>query len=114
MREVIVAIRRYENGHQNQWPASLQQLVQAKLLSETVLKGPQGQQRFIYVRPSRRPDKIESTENTVILYCFRPDLGAPVIVGFVDGHVERTNDKQDFDEMLNRQAKRKANGKDGS
>ncbi|MEZ0266673.1 MAG: hypothetical protein ACAI43_18240 [Phycisphaerae bacterium] len=86
LRQITLACVMYADSHKGEWPPDLQALVTEKLITPEAIKT----QRigghdvpFVYVKPADRKQGA-----TIAVYQDLSPIKAPVVVGFVDGHVE--------------------------
>jgi prepilin-type processing-associated H-X9-DG protein len=102
LRGIAQAALIYANDHKNQWPDSLQVLVDAKILAPELLANPRLPGRkvgFVYVKPAVSVDKIKG-QQVIAHEAFESWPPEGINVAFADGHVELIATKVNFDELL--------------
>lgn len=104
MRQILVACNSYANDHQDQWPETLQILVEAQTLDAKLLTNPRRPKQkvgYAYIKPGPNRKKFLTARHIVMHEIFDtwPQMHG-ICVGFMDGHVERVGQKERFEKML--------------
>ena len=98
IRQMLMACIIYSNDHRGQWPATLEAAtgtMPASLLTNP--SRPKAKPAYIYMKPANA--KKLPNESLVLYEAFDRWPGL-VNVGFADGHVERIDDQQRFEQLL--------------
>jgi hypothetical protein len=112
VRQQVMGCLIYAQDHNNEWPASLQVLVDSGVLTAPMLLNPERPELkapFAYVRPAPRELENADWSSYVIVHeVYDAWPAAGIWVGFADGHVQMVTDEAWFRERLAEAKKRSA------
>lgn len=111
IRQQIMGCLIYAQDNKNEWPASLQTLVDKGIIQPAGLANPDrpGDRGFVYIRPN--PKDLENADwssHIVVHESFDAWPPAGIWVGFADGRVQMVTDQKWFQERLADAMKRSA------
>ena len=103
IRQILVACTMYRNDNKDTWPddfKGLDKYVKVPQVFTNPAK-PDLKPGYVYLKPV---EPIVDPSGHVVVYEAHTDFGDGVNVGFADGHVEWVGQKQQFEQMLAKQA----------
>jgi prepilin-type processing-associated H-X9-DG protein len=102
MRQIVIGMHNFVSDHKDQWPDSLQALVESgKYIPKQMLQNPRLpglEVGYVYIKPAQPPAKSDPQQ--LILYEAHDEFGEGVSCVFVDGHVEFIADPNRFTALL--------------
>jgi len=109
IRQILQACLLYANENKGKYPDDMKalQAAMAKFNPGMVKRvmtnpaHPEIQPAYVYIKPAKGN---AATAETVVIYESHKDFGNGINVGFADGHVEWVGQKQQFEQMLAKQA----------
>jgi hypothetical protein len=103
IRQIMLAARLYADKHKDEWPPSLQVLLDQEFITtDRILRNPRDPERaigYVYLKPSKKALQ-ENTGIVVVYEAYDAWPAGGIWAGFADGHAQLMTDEAAFKKLL--------------